>query len=93
MRVREQRAHGTTEKDNIVSSLDWLREGRFVAIQTAHNTLEKSRRATLYKQRSFIVAIELEERREERQDECKGDLESSVDRASVRGPDRMTSSS
>lgn len=74
MRLREERAHGPAQQDNIISSLDRPRERRLVAIEPAQDALEESRRAALDERRGFIVAVELEERREERQDESKRDL-------------------
>lgn len=74
LRLREERAHGPAQQDDIISSLNRPRERRLVAIEPAQDALEESRRAALDERGGFIVAVELEERRKKRQDEGKRDL-------------------
>lgn len=72
--LRKQGAHCAAEQDNVVAGLDRARKRRLVAIEAADDALQQGRRAAIEESGSFAIAIEFEQAREERQDECEGDL-------------------
>jgi hypothetical protein len=73
--VREEGAHGSAEQDNVISSFNRPREGRFVCVETTQEALKECRRPTFDEGGSFAVAVEFEELGEQREDKGEGDLD------------------
>ena len=57
---REERAHSSSQQDNIISGLDRSRKGMLVAIERRKKPLKESRMAGICQEGRFAVAIERE---------------------------------
>lgn len=72
-RAREERAHGSTEQDDIISRVYRPGEGCFISVQSAEDLLKEGWRVCA-QGGCLAVAVEFEKLRKEREDEGEGDL-------------------
>lgn len=67
----EERAESSAEEHDVVAIIDGLREGILVGVQAGEDAVEDGVGGGIC---GFVVAVELKELREQRKDECEGNL-------------------